>query len=67
MVKITSVHGVTDGGRNFATMAVPEVESGLEKDALHLVADEKGQKTTMFLKINKKVTNDRPSKRRFYY
>ena len=40
MVKITSVYGVTDGGRNFATLAVPEVESGLEKDALHLVGVE---------------------------
>ena len=40
MVKITSVYGATDGGRNLATMAVPEVESGLEKDALHLVGVE---------------------------
>lgn len=35
MVKITSVHGATDGGRSFAATAVPEVESGLEKDALN--------------------------------
>ena len=40
MIKITLTHGATDGGRNFATMAVPEVESGLEKDALHLVGIE---------------------------
>ena len=40
MVKITLTHGATDGGRNFATMAVPKVESGLEKDALHLVGIE---------------------------
>ena len=44
MIKITLTHGATDGGRNFATMAVPKVESGLEKDALHLVGIEKGQK-----------------------
>ena len=31
MVKITSVHGATDGGWDFAIMAVPEVEGGLEK------------------------------------
>ncbi len=31
MIKITLTHGATDGGRNFATMAVPKVESGLEK------------------------------------
>ena len=41
MIKITLTHGATDGGRNFATMAVPKVESGLEKDALHLVGIEK--------------------------
>ena len=40
MIKITLTHGATDGGRNFATMAVPKVESGLEKDALHLVGIE---------------------------
>jgi hypothetical protein len=33
LVKITSVHGATDGEWNFAIMAVPEVEGGLEKDA----------------------------------
>ena len=40
MIKITLTHGATDGGRNFATMAVSKVESGLEKDALHLVGIE---------------------------
>ena len=40
MIKITLTHGAADGGRNFATMAVPKVESGLEKDALHLVGIE---------------------------
>ena len=40
MIKITLTHGATNGGRNFATMAVPKVESGLEKDALHLVGIE---------------------------
>ncbi len=40
MIKITLIHGATDGGRNFATLAVPKVESGLEKDALHLVGIE---------------------------
>ena len=40
MIKITLTHGATDGGRNFATMAVPKVESGLEKDALPLVGIE---------------------------
>ena len=43
MIKITLTHGATDGGRNFATLAVPKVESGLEKDALHLVALEIGR------------------------
>jgi len=36
LVKITSVHGATDGGRNFATMAVLEVEGGLEKRCLYI-------------------------------
>ena len=40
MIKITLTHGATDGGRNFATMAVPKVESGVEKDDLHLVGIE---------------------------
>ena len=40
MIKITLTHGATDGGRNFATLAVPKVESGLEKNALHLVGIE---------------------------
>ena len=40
MIKITLTHGATDGGRNFATLAVPKVESGFEKDALHLVGIE---------------------------
>ena len=40
MIKITLTHGATDGGRNFVTLAVPKVESGLEKDALHLVGIE---------------------------
>ena len=40
MIKITLTHGATEGGRNFATLAVPKVESGLEKDALHLVGIE---------------------------
>ena len=40
MIKITLTRGATDGGRNFATMAVPKVETGLEKDALHLVGIE---------------------------
>ena len=40
MIKITLTHGATDGGRNFATMAVPKVESGLEKDALLFVGIE---------------------------
>ena len=40
MIKITLTHGATDGGRNFATLAVPKVENGLEKDALHLVGIE---------------------------
>ena len=40
MIKIASTHGATDGGRSFAATAVPEVESGLEKDALHLVGIE---------------------------
>ena len=40
MIKITLTHGATDGGQNFATLAVPKVESGLEKDALHLVGIE---------------------------
>ena len=40
MIKITLTHGATDGGRNFATLAMPKVESGLEKDALHLVGIE---------------------------
>ena len=40
MIKITLTHGATDGGRNFATLAVPKVESGLENDALHLVGIE---------------------------
>ena len=40
MIKITLTQGATEGGRNFATMAVPTVESGLEKDALHLVGIE---------------------------
>ena len=41
MIKITLTHGATDGADlNFATMAVPKVESGLEKDALHLVGIE---------------------------
>ena len=42
MVKITSVYGATDGGRNLATMAVPEVEIGLEKRCPKKVADAKG-------------------------
>ena len=40
MIKITLTHGATYGGQNFATLAVPKVESGLEKDALHLVGIE---------------------------
>ena len=37
-------------------MAVPKVESGLEKDALHLVGIEKGHLTTSILKISRKLT-----------
>ena len=37
-------------------MAVPKVESGLEKDALRLVGIEKGCLTTSILKINRKLT-----------
>jgi hypothetical protein len=36
LVKITSVHGATDGEWNFAIMAVPEVEGGLEKRCLYI-------------------------------
>ena len=43
MVKITSVYGATDGGWNFAIMAVPEVEGGLEKRCLYIRALEIGR------------------------
>ena len=52
------VRGTTDGGRNFESTEVPEVESGLEKRCPHLVGIENGRNTTISSKINKNVTNN---------